>query len=90
MSHRKTKTTASAAVSIRAGLLPDINKQDVISNIQDKSLGDAKILWTNLPQVGKTDNYVLSTIPSCHYCFRDCQTYLVTITTHNFYAETSL
>lgn len=48
---QRTKDAATARVSIAAGLLPNIDKQDVISNIRHKSLNDAKNSLTNLPQV---------------------------------------
>ncbi|HVA96680.1 MAG TPA: baseplate J/gp47 family protein [Candidatus Acidoferrales bacterium] len=52
---QRTKQAATATISIQAGLLPDINKQDIISNIQNKSLGAAKDSLANLPQVAKAD-----------------------------------
>ncbi len=47
----RTKYTATATVSIQAGLLPAINKNDVISNIAHESLRKAENSLTALPQV---------------------------------------
>ncbi len=47
--------TATANVTIQAGLLPQIDTQDVIKNVQNKSLGQAQETLANLPQVSKTD-----------------------------------
>jgi len=52
---QRTSQAATATVAIQAGLLPNIDKQDVISNIQKKSLGDAKNSLTALPQVQSVD-----------------------------------
>jgi hypothetical protein len=46
---------ATASVSLEGGLLPKINSQDVIDNIKDKSLGKARELIANLPQVTSTN-----------------------------------
>jgi len=79
---QKTKTTASATVSIQAGLLPDINKQDVVSNIQDKSLGDAKNSLASLPQVEKADITFSPPIPFLPSLFPRLPKHIsVTITT---------
>ena len=48
---QRTKAAATATVSIQAGLLPNIDKQDIISNIRHKSLSDAKNSLSGLPQV---------------------------------------
>ncbi len=48
---KRTKSAVTANVSIQAGLLPNIDKQDIISNIKHKSPGDAKTSLQGLPQV---------------------------------------
>jgi hypothetical protein len=48
---QRTKAAATATVSIQAGLLPNIDQQDIISNIQHKSLSDAQTSLAGLPQV---------------------------------------
>lgn len=45
----------SASVSMEAGLVPQIDTHDVIENVQNKSLGQAKEIVSNLPQVAQTD-----------------------------------
>lgn len=50
---QRTTNAASATISIQAGLLPNIDKQDVITNIQNKSLGEAQNSLMSLPQVEK-------------------------------------
>ncbi|HWY80130.1 MAG TPA: hypothetical protein VNW29_07270 [Candidatus Sulfotelmatobacter sp.] len=60
---QRTKDAATAKVSIQAGLLPNINTQDVISNIQHKSLGEAKNSLSSLPQVAKADIVFSPPIP---------------------------
>jgi len=57
---QRTNAAATATVSIQAGLLPDMNTQDIISNIQDKSIGDAKNSLSTLPQV---DNVTITFSP---------------------------
>jgi len=52
---QRTSQAATATVSIQAGLLPDINNQDVISLVQKKSLGDARNALGNIPQVQSAD-----------------------------------
>jgi len=52
---QKTANSANATVAIQAGLLPNIDTQDVVSNIKSKSLGDAKNALTALPQVQSAD-----------------------------------
>jgi hypothetical protein len=52
---QKSTGTANATVAIQAGLLPNINQQDVISSIKNESLGQAKNTLTNLPQVQNAD-----------------------------------
>lgn len=47
--------TATATVTMEAGLVPQIDTQDVIENVHDKSLGQAKEIVSNLPQVSRTD-----------------------------------
>lgn len=47
--------TVSSSVAIEAGLLPQIDTQEVSEKIQDKSLGQARETLSNLPQVAKTD-----------------------------------
>lgn len=51
----KDAKSASARVTLRGGLLPKIDTQDVIENVQDKSLSEAKETIGNLPQVAETD-----------------------------------
>ncbi|HSX08646.1 MAG TPA: hypothetical protein VLF93_00655 [Candidatus Saccharimonadales bacterium] len=60
---QRTKEAATATVSIQAGLLPNINKDDVISTIQKKSVGDAKATLGNLPQVESADIHFTPPIP---------------------------
>jgi hypothetical protein len=52
---QKSQDTASATVTIQAGLLPDINKADIISTIQNKSIDIAKNALTGLPQADTAD-----------------------------------
>lgn len=47
--------TVTASLQLEGGLLPQIDTDDVIENVKDKSLGDAKNTISNLPQVSKTD-----------------------------------
>jgi hypothetical protein len=48
---QKSANSATATIAMEAGLLPKINKQDVINAIKNKSLGSAQETVTNLPQV---------------------------------------
>jgi hypothetical protein len=48
---QRTKNAATATVSIEAGLLPNLDQQDIVSNIQHKSVGEAKSSLSGLPQV---------------------------------------
>jgi len=52
---KRTNAAATATVSIQAGLLPNMDKQDIISNIKNKSVSDAKNSLTSLPQVNNAD-----------------------------------
>jgi len=52
---QKNAKTAEGTVTIEAGLLPKIDTQDIVTNIQDKSLGKAQETLANIPQVSKTD-----------------------------------
>lgn len=52
---QKNTKTAEATITLQAGLLPKIDTQDVIANIQEKSLANAKETIANLPQVTQTD-----------------------------------
>lgn len=52
---KKNATSATASLTLQAGILPKIDTQDVIDNIKDKSLGNAKETIANLPQVTQTD-----------------------------------
>jgi hypothetical protein len=47
--------TVTASLKLEGGLLPQIDTDDIIENVKDKSLGDAKNTVANLPQVSKTD-----------------------------------
>lgn len=47
--------TVRSSLAIEAGLLPQIDTQEVTEKIQDKSLGQARETLSNLPQVAKTD-----------------------------------
>lgn len=60
---KKNAKTAEAAITLQAGLLPKIDTQDVIDNIKDKSLGEAKKTIANLPQVTQTDIVFSPPIP---------------------------
>jgi len=60
---QKTKGSAAATVSLQAGLLPNINQQDVISAVQNKSVGSAKNTLGNLPQVQTADITFSPSIP---------------------------
>lgn len=51
----KDGKTASATVTMEAGLIPQIDTQDVVENVHDKSLDQAKEIVSNLPQVSQTD-----------------------------------
>jgi baseplate J-like protein len=53
--NQRTSQAITATVSIQAGLLPNVNNQDVISLVQKKSLGDAKNALGNIPQVQSAD-----------------------------------
>ncbi len=52
---QRTGQAATATVSIQAGLLPNIDNNDIISAVQKKSVGDAKKVLGNLPQVESAD-----------------------------------
>ncbi len=60
---KKNAKTAEASITLQAGLLPKIDTQDVIDNIKDKSLGEAKKTIANLPQVTQTDIVFSPPIP---------------------------
>ncbi|MGI8419120.1 MAG: hypothetical protein ACR2LN_00585 [Candidatus Levyibacteriota bacterium] len=51
----KTKNTATATVLLEAGILPNMDQQDIINNIKDKSVGDAKNTLSSLSQVQQAD-----------------------------------
>ncbi|MGH7204168.1 MAG: baseplate J/gp47 family protein, partial [Candidatus Levyibacteriota bacterium] len=51
----KTKSMATATVLLEAGILPNMDQQDIINNIKDKSLGDAKNTLSSLSQVQEAD-----------------------------------
>jgi hypothetical protein len=60
---QRTNAAATATVSIQAGLLPNINKDDIVSTIQHKSLSDAKNSLSGLPQVDSADIKFSPAIP---------------------------
>ena len=60
---QKTQDSATATVSLQAGLLPNISQQDVISAVQNKSIGSAKSTLSNLPQVQSADIVFSPPIP---------------------------
>lgn len=64
-----SNAATKAMVSIQAGLLPNVNKQDVISSIQSKSISDAKLYLGNMPQVGSADITFSPPIPFLPYLF---------------------
>lgn len=51
----KSKGSATATVMLEAGMIPNLNEQDIIPNVQKKSLGDAKTSLSSLPQVEQAD-----------------------------------
>ena len=51
----KSKGSATATVLLEGGMLPNLDKQDIINNIQKKSLSDAKTSLSSLPQVQQAD-----------------------------------
>ena len=61
---QRTNAAATATVSIQAGMLPNINKGDIVSSIQHKSLSDAKSSLTGLPQVDSAD---IKFSPAIHF-----------------------
>ncbi len=64
---RKNSKAANASVTIQAGILPQIDTNDVIDTIKDKSYTKAKEAIANLPQVSKADiifNPPLPLLPS--------------------------
>lgn len=66
---QKSSQEATATVSIQAGLLPNIDKQDVISAVQKKSVSDAKTVLGNLPQVQNANITFTPAIPFLPYLF---------------------
>jgi len=66
---QKSSQEASATVTIQAGLLPNIDEEDVISAIQKKSVSDAKTVLGNLPQVQSADITFTPAIPFLPYLF---------------------
>lgn len=60
---QKTNKAATATVTLEAGLLPKIDKQDVINNIKNKSFSQAKEILTSLPQVEQADVSFSPSIP---------------------------
>lgn len=52
---RKNSKAANASVTIQAGILPQIDTNDVIDTIKDKSYTKAREAVANLPQVSKAD-----------------------------------
>lgn len=53
----------TASVAIEAGLLPKINKGDVVKSIQNKSVSEAKETLKDLPQIAKSDITFSPAIP---------------------------
>ncbi len=47
--------TAEASVTVEGGQLPEMDTNDIIKNVKDQSLGQARETISNLPQVTKTD-----------------------------------
>ena len=47
--------TAEASVIVEGGQLPEMDTADIIKNVKDQSLGQARETISNLPQVTKTD-----------------------------------
>ncbi len=47
--------TAEAQVTVEGGQLPEMDTADIIKNVKDQSLGQARETISNLPQVTKTD-----------------------------------
>lgn len=43
-----------AKLAIEAGLLPDINTEDILRRVENKSLGDAKKILNGLPQIASS------------------------------------
>lgn len=66
---QRTQDAATATVTVQAGLLPNIDQQDVINNVKDKSLGDAKRILMNLPQVDDASITFSPPIPLLPYLF---------------------
>lgn len=59
----KTKSSATATVLLEAGVIPDFDEKDIITNIQKQSLGDAKDSLRSLPQVEQADITFSPAIP---------------------------
>lgn len=59
----QSKGSATATVMIEGGLLPNLDKQDIINNIKKKSLSEAKASLSSLPQVEQADIIFSPPIP---------------------------